>query len=471
VRSTKIIVTLGPASDDRDTIDGLIAAGADVVRINFSHTLDPDWVQRTVAEIRAAADRHRRPVAVLGDLCGPKMRLRGVGEAGIAVDAGDTISLYPIGEAEPAGAEHPIAVSIPTLCDDTAAGDRVLIADGVITGVVTANHGTHITVTIAQGGTIADRKGVNLPDTRLRGATLTAKDRADVDAGVAAGFDVFALSFVRSSADVDELRALLPARTPIIAKIERPEALEAYARVCDSADGIMVARGDLGVEVGWVKLPNLQTDLVEAASQRGILSIVATEMLESMTTASRPTRAETADVNSAVMDGASAVMVSAETAVGRDPVRVVTALHEILVEAESHGRYQRRNVEHQLLEKHRSRPASLAAAATHLAREVGATAIVCMSNTGASARLTSAARPGVPIVAVCTTERVAANLALWWGVHPTHAPAAVHDSATDATIVDAAAGVLGHRHGPYIVISGPDGANSADRIRILDTAS
>ena len=470
-RATKIIVTLGPATEDPEVIDGIVAAGADVVRINFSHALAADWVERTVAQVRAAAARHQRAVAVLGDLCGPKMRLRGVPAVGIDVTAGDTFTLYPIGEDTEVAAEETgprIAVSIPTLCDDAKVGERVLIADGRISGRITANTGTEVRVRVESGGTILDRKGVNLPDTRLRGAALTAKDRADVECGVRCGFDVFALSFVRSSADVDELRALVPANTPIIAKIERPEALDAFARVCDSADGVMVARGDLGVEVGWERLPGLQMDLVEAASERGILSIVATEMLESMTTADRPTRAEVADVASAVMDGASAVMVSAETAVGADPVRVVQTLHAILIEIESHVRYRRRNVEHLLLEKNHSRTASLAAAATHLSRDTGAAAIVCMSNTGAAARLVSAARPGVPIIAVCTTEAVAANLALWWGVPPTYAPAVVADAATDGEIAATAAEILGNNDGPLVVLSGPDGANSADRVRILD---
>jgi pyruvate kinase len=312
---------------------------------------------------------------------------------------------------------------------------------------------------------VFDRKGVNLPDTELQGAALTAKDRADINDGISAGIDLFALSFTRTASDVHQLRALLPDHTPVIAKIERPEALVNFSEICAAADAVMVARGDLGVEVGWEALPGLQMDLVAEASDKGRLSVVATEMLESMTHANRPTRAEVADVAGAVMDGASAVMLSAETASGVDPARVVRSMGGILAGIETHTRYRSRNIDQQLGLKNHHRPAAVAAAATRLARDVDASVIVSIASSGAAARMISSARPHVPVVALCQRPEVARHLALWWGVYPRQVPVG---RMQDGRIRELVREMLPEPTGPAIVVSGAVGGSYSDRLRIMD---
>jgi pyruvate kinase len=461
VRATKIIATLGPATDSLELLCDIINAGADVLRINFSHSVEPTEVAETVRMVREASVLCDKQVAILGDLCGPKMRLRGVPEGGVHVEVGAMFALVPIGTAAPDLDMASFLVSIPSLCEDILRGDRVLVADGTIAGTARNVYPTHVEVVCTTGGLVLDRKGVNLPDTALTGAALTMKDRADVANGVALGFDIFALSFVRTAEDIGELRALLPAGTPVVAKIERPEALEVFPFVCGASDAIMVARGDLGVEVGWETVPGLQMDMIETASEMGVLSIVATEMLESMTHAQRPTRAEVADVASAVMDGASAVMVSAETAMGADPARVVSVLNDILVEIEGHTRYRERNRRQTL--KHKTQPGALAAAATRLARDIGAGVVAVESDSGETVRLVSAARPYEQIVALCRTAQVARTLALWWGVHAL----VLKPGFTDTELLQGVASQCGEGHGGVVFVSGSPGAPSADQIRIL----
>jgi pyruvate kinase len=467
-RSTKIIATLGPATLDAEVVLGMVKAGMDVARVNFSHTNDPREVLELVEMVRTASALAGRQVAILGDLCGPKMRLRHVPDGAYGVEPGDRFILYPIGVSPP-GLDCPLpscAVSIPTLCDDTRPGDRVLIADGRIAGVVDTISADGVTVTVSTGGLIEERKGVNLPDTRLQGLALTAKDRHDVVAGLAAGFDLFALSFVRDASDADQLRDVLPAGMPVIAKVERPEALEHFDTIRAAADGVMVARGDLGVEVGWERLPGLQMDLVSSALDHGKLSIVATEMLESMTHQDRPTRAEVSDVASAVMDGASAVMLSAETAMGHDPVKVVSTMGRILSDIEQHTRYRRRNQSQQLGPKYQSRSAAFASAATWLARDVKASAILTVAHSGTTSRLVSAARPSVPIVALCDDPQVSRYLALWWGVVPLLDESV--ESPSDGTIRSVLKATLGLSSGPVIVVASTPGGLASDQIRIVD---
>ena len=464
-RSTKIIATLGPSSRDRDVVHAMVDAGMDVARINFSHVTDADEVHRMVAIVRDCAQQLDRPVAVLGDLCGPKMRLRNVPGGAVDLTTGDRFLLYPVGVTPPADHVPAFAVSIPTLCEDCRPGHRVLVADGTVVGEIESVQATSVQVRVTTGGPVLERKGVNLPDTQLQGAALTAKDRADIATGVDAGIDVFALSFTRTASDVDQLRAMLPEHTPVIAKIERPEALGNFTAICESADGVMVARGDLGVEVGWEALPGLQMDLVAEASDRGRLSVVATEMLESMTHAARPTRAEVADVASAVMDGASAVMLSAETASGADPVLVVRTMGSILAGIEAHTRYRSRNVGQRLGPKAHHRPAAIAAAATHLARDIDAAAIVAIASTGAAARMISSARPPVPVVALCQHPEVARHLALWWGVHPHHVPPGRIPDDRIRALVRASSPAT---PGPVVIVSGSIGGSYSDRLRILD---
>jgi pyruvate kinase len=466
-RSTKIIATLGPSTPP-EVISDMVGAGMDAARINFSHTAGANCGE-LVDAVRAASHRHQRPVAVLGDLCGPKMRLRGVPTGGHRVQVGDRFILSPVGGPQPPqDCGLPVfQVSIPTLCSDCRPGERILIADGRITGVIDTVTAQGVTVMSSTDGLIEDRKGVNAPDSTLSAAALTAKDHADVIAGLAAGIDMFALSFVRSADDVAELRSLVGPRIPVIAKIERPEALATFSQVCVEADGIMVARGDLGVEMGWERIPGLQIDLLEQAGARGKLSIVATEMLESMTHSERPTRAEVSDVASAVMDGASAVMLSAETAMGDDPVRVVASMSAILADIESHVRYRARNEGQVLAEKTESRSAAMAAASTRLARDLAADVIVSITNTGTTARLISAARPAVPVVAACEDPSTANTLALWWAIRPMHTSGA----PTDTEIADAAFTSTGVDAGTAIVVSGATGATSSDRLRVLDLPS
>jgi pyruvate kinase len=411
-RRTKIVATLGPATDDPAVLDRLIAAGVDCARINASHG-GPDDLRRRAAEVRAAAARSGRHLGLLFDLQGPKLRLSS-STVPRALEAGDHVRLRG-GVSD--GADC-VTVDFPGFARLCTEQSEIVIGDGVprlTVAVVTADE---VHAHVRSPGPLAPRKGVNVTYARPELPAITDKDLADLDVAVEAGADFVALSFVRSAADLEQLRALLRERgsaARTIAKIEKVEAYKDLDQILAVADGVMVARGDYGIEAGVARVPLMQKDTIARATQRGKLVITATQMLESMIQAPEPTRAEVADVANAVIDGTSAVMLSAETSVGRYPVDAVRAMAEIAEAAEEapeiHGRA--RGIAHD------TPAAAIMHAAVELADEVDAAAIIVPTKTGGAARACAKYRPGRPLIALASDDGVAEQLSLEWGTYAT----------------------------------------------------
>lgn len=417
VRRAKIVCTIGPASDDQATIEKLIRAGMDVARLNFSHGSYDEHARR-FATIRAAADVCDKPVAILQDLCGPKIRADKLPEGLRELPTGSHVTLVEARKDAPAGpGEFPITYE--GLAQDLQVGDVVLVDDGRLTLAVSAIDGPRVQALVTQGGPIRDRVGVSLPARRVRIATLTEKDKADLSFGLSLGIDYVALSFVRNADDVRLVREITEAwgrPTPIVSKIETPAAIDHLEAIILASDAVMVARGDLGVEFSPERVPIIQREILGLARIHQRPVIVATEMLQSMVTATRPTRAEASDVATAVFDGTDAVMLSQETATGAHPPLVAAMMARIITEAEQSPFYkppsseqpgQRANV-----------PESIARNACDIARDIGARAIVAFTESGLSARYASKARPVVPVFAFSPNPATRRRLALLWGVVP-----------------------------------------------------
>jgi pyruvate kinase len=433
----KIIATVGPASSSADVLRRLMVAGVHVFRVNFSHG-ELDQHAERVRTIRAVARELGQPAAILGDLQGPKVRVGELPEP-LVVFEGQAVAL----RTDPSDA---VDTSEPTvivpsgfarLASDVHAGHRVLINDGAVRLVaVTRKAGDGpgtLRCRCELGGAIASRKGINVPDTRLLCSPITERDWRCVEWAVGIGLDYLALSFVRSAEEVMELKRALEgmcsadhtiahhdaARIPVIAKIETPQAVEAIASIVQAADGIMVARGDLGVEMDLAVVPVVQRRLIAAADRWGKPAIVATQMLETMITASVPTRAEVSDVSTAIREGADAVMLSAETATGHDPVLVVDTMRRIMIEAEEELRAQHNEPSPpRALQETHHRTAALAHGAFHVARDVGAVVIACWSQEGGGARFLSQTGCRVPIVAYTDDPRQVGRMALLRAVTP-----------------------------------------------------
>jgi pyruvate kinase len=411
-RRAKLVCTIGPATIDR--IDELIAAGMDVARVNASHGT-PDERARAVERVRAASEAAGRPVAVLLDLPGPKIRLGDLATDPVELSTGGTFTLRTDTDAAPASMAA--SVTDPLLADELETGDRVLLADGAAELRVTSTGPTSVTTEIVRGGMIRSRAGVSVPSERLRIPALTERDRSEVSRALELGVDLVAQSFVRGGDDVAELRALLPEDgPPIVAKIETRPAIDAFDEILEVTDAVMIARGDLGVELPYEIVPILQKRLVRRALDRGIPSIVATQMLESMVTAPRPTRAEASDVANAVFDGADAIMLSAETAIGEHPVLAAEAAVRIALLAEREGRDL--FVPGAPARAETDAGALAVAAATIASSEGGVAAIACYTRTGRTARVIASLRPPVPILAFSPDPAVIQRLALVHGVHP-----------------------------------------------------
>jgi len=419
MRRAKIVCTLGPASEAPETILQLLQRGMDVARLNFSHGTHEDHA-RVIERIRAASRELIRPVAILQDLQGPKIRTGPLkaGRAGVEVKAGAEFVITT--EDEVAGDEHLVSTTYRFLAQDVRAGDRLLVDDGLLEFRVLATDGVRVTTEVVEGGLLKEHKGINLPGVALRVEALSEKDRADLRFGVEHGVDYVALSFVRTADDILRTRRELEEAgrvVPIIAKIEKPEALENLDAIVDAADGVMVARGDLGVEVPAERVPTLQKSIVQKGNHAGKPVIIATQMLESMIEHPRPTRAEANDVANAVWDGADAVMLSAETASGRFPLLAVQTMDRIVREAENNFFLSRpRPVEPP------SPPVPfndvVASAAVRAALDAAATCIACFTLSGTTARLLSRYRPHVPIVAYSPEQRIRRRMTLYWGVKP-----------------------------------------------------
>src|SRR5690606_31207048 len=389
-RRAKIVCTIGPSVGSREGIRGLIEAGMDVARLNFSHGTHAEHGAR-LDLVRSESEALGKPVAILQDLCGPKIRTGTTGPA--ALETGSTIDLV----AGSKGDDHTVAVEYETLASDVRPDDRILLSDGQVELRVLEVKNERVRCRVEHGGPMRARMGVNLPSGSLRLSALTEKDKADLEFGLEKGVDYIALSFVRRAEEIHELREICERKgrpTPIIAKIETPAAVERLDSIVRAADAAMVARGDLGVELPPETVPVIQKQIIGTCRIHRKPVIVATEMLQSMVESPRPTRAEASDVAHAVFGGADAVMLSAETATGKYPHAAVRMMDRIIRQAEGSRFFQPVPTE-----PDHTTPDSIAHAAVNIAREVGAKLIVALTETGQTARLVSKARASVPLVA------------------------------------------------------------------------
>ncbi|THJ24065.1 MAG: pyruvate kinase [Nitrospira sp. CG24E] len=430
MRKAKIVCTIGPASAEPAILERLIESGMDVARLNFSHGTH-DSHRAAIASIRSVAERLHRPVAIMQDLQGPRIRIGALEGAGVEVAAEQRIRL--VGGMLRSGGQiggrtmtpsnlTEIPVTYPQLAQDLRPGARVLVDDGLIELLVTAVSGGAVECRVKTGGRILSHKGINLPGTTMSVPTLTEKDRKDIRFGVAESVDYMALSFVRGPEDVQATRRLVAecgGDQPIIAKIERAEAITALDALLEEADGVMIARGDLGVEMGPEVVPILQKRIITQANRHRRLVITATQMLESMTQHPSPTRAEASDVANAIFDGTDAVMLSAETARGQYPVESVQVMDRIVRVAEGEAvPLHVGPVEHATRRECCSIPEAMCGAAASAAAATEAAAIATFSESGSTARLLSKQRPVAPIVAFTPHAHVQRRMALYWGVLP-----------------------------------------------------
>lgn len=415
ITRTKIVATLGPASNAPDVMRGLIRAGMDVARINFSHG-DLESHARTIAVLRQVAEEEGRVVALMADLQGPRLRVGEIAET-VVLRPGEVIALA----ARPG--EGMIPLPYPDLLRALQVGQPVLLDEGRLELVVVKPGTERVECRVVSGGPLTSHKGVNVPGANLPFSALTPKDRRDAEFALAQGASFLALSFVRRAEDVRELRLFLQEKggdAAIIAKIEKAEALVAFDEILAEADGVMVARGDLGVEAPAEQVPFHQKRIIRACNRAAKPVITATQMLQSMVEHPHPTRAEASDVANAVLDGTDAVMLSGETAIGRYPVAAVETMETICANAETHLPYGR------LLDReprsHGPVAEAISLAAVEIASEVGAGAIVTPTTSGATARLIARHRPPVPIIAVTSCQATRLQLSLVWGVTTVQVP-------------------------------------------------
>ncbi len=418
VRQAKIVATLGPVSRNEETIRRMIRAGVDVFRLNFSHGTGEEHAG-SVRMIRDVAEREDRAVAVLQDLQGPRMRTG-------TLAAGNSVNLLPGQQftltATPlagGGNLERVSVSYPGLPRDVGPNDRILIADGALELRVVGTTDTDVTTVVVRGGPLGERKGINAPGVALNVTSPTEKDLEDLRLGVDLGVDYVAISFVRDSGDIEQIRAAIEncgsTDLPVVAKLERADAIANLAEIIAASDAVMVARGDLGVELGPEKVPMLQKTILRSANEHGIPAITATQMLESMVRSLEPTRAEASDVANAVIDGSDALMLSAETTIGRYPAEAVQTMDRIAREVEGSGLRERVN---EAFAGSGGHDHSLAHAAVTIAEQVDARAIVAFTTTGHTARFLSREWSPVPIYAFTDDEAIYRRMALWHSVLP-----------------------------------------------------
>lgn len=414
-RKTKIVCTLGPATDEPEAIAALIDAGMDVVRLNFSHGERGEH-RSTIRRIREVAGERGRDVAILQDLAGPKIRLGELPDDGVRLEVGHTVGLGVAGRT----AAGDLPVEYPHLLDDVAAGESILLADGAVELEVLEVQRERLLCRVLSEGLLTSRKGVNLPQANLRVDAFTDKDRTDLEVGLEEGVDCIALSFIRHERDLEPVRARLRGldHAPLlVAKIEKPQAVERLPAILEVVDGVMVARGDLGVEMPPEQVPMVQKKIIAAARQAGRPVITATQMLRSMVDSPRPLRAEASDVANAVLDGTDAVMLSEETAIGNYPTEAVRVLDRVAREAEPH-------LDHSQMLTHSASPCvphvtgAVSRAACELAASIDAAAIVTPTTSGSTARLVARLRPAAAVLGMTTSHEVSRQLNLSWGVIP-----------------------------------------------------
>jgi pyruvate kinase len=411
-RRVKILATLGPASSDKAKITSLFEAGADCFRINMSHT-DHDRLRALVAIIREVESDHGRPIGILADLQGPKLRIGTFADKSVMLETGQTFIL----DSDPApGNAKRVYLPHPEIFAALEPGHRLLLDDGKVRLRVTRCAKNRATTEVEVGTALSDRKGVSVPDSTLAVTALTAKDRSDLDAALNAGADWIALSFIQRPEDMAEARKIARGRAGVMAKIEKPQAVERLAQIIEYSDALMVARGDLGVEMPLERVPGIQKQMTRAARRAGKPVVVATQMLESMITAPVPTRAEVSDVATAVFEGADAIMLSAESAAGAFPTEAVATMDRIAAEVERDPIY--RNIIHaQRNEPEATGADAISAAARQIAETLNLAAICCYTASGATAVRAARERPQTPIIAMSPVIGTARRLALVWGLH------------------------------------------------------
>jgi pyruvate kinase len=418
LRRAKILATLGPASREPAVLEALLAAGANAVRINMSHGTQEEHAE-SIRRARTAAERLKRPVSVLVDLSGPKIRT-GVLKGGQPVQL-EPNALFTLTTRSVAGDAREVSTNYPTLAHDVTPGARVLLDDGAIELIVESTTDTDVVTRVINGGALSERKGINLPGVALPIPSLTDKDRRDLQWAVREGADYIALSFVRRAEDCVEAKSLIKAaggNQPLVAKIEKAEAIDRLEEVIEASDGAMVARGDLGVETSVELVPVYQKRIIKTANRKEKVVITATQMLQSMITEPRPTRAEASDVANAVWDGTDAVMLSAETAAGKYPVLSVATMARIIESAET-GRPTGSSAITKWIGKQTGRVSrALCEAAAFAADEMDASVIAVFTESGLMARRLSALRPAPRIVALTNSREVQNELALIWAVEP-----------------------------------------------------
>jgi pyruvate kinase len=412
LRRAKIVATLGPASANAEMIGRLFAAGADVFRINMSHT-SQDRMREIIAMIRGVENDTGRPIGILVDLQGPKLRLGTIAGGAITVKTGDVVVL----DSDPAiGGPDRIYLPHPEILAAVQVGHTLLIDDGKVRLTVTAVEPQRVTTRVVVGGKLSDRKGVSVPDSTIPLSALAAKDLSDLEAALEAGIDWVALSFVQRPEDIAEAKKLTRGRALLMAKIEKPQAVQRLAEIIELADALMVARGDLGVEMPLEKVPGVQKQMTRIGRATGKPVVVATQMLESMIASPVPTRAEVSDVATAIYEGADAVMLSAESAAGQYPVEAVATMNRIAEEVESDPLYRG------ILNAQRATPEAtgadaIADAARHIADTLDLAGVVCWTSSGSTALRMARERPRPAVVALSPSMATGRRLAVVWGVH------------------------------------------------------
>lgn len=418
VPRTKIVATLGPASSSPEVIRSLVQAGLDVARINFSHGTY-EMHEATITAVREAAAFTGRTVAILADLQGPRIRIGELVEP-VELVAGEELVLAPEGEA----GSGEIPVTYKDLAHDVEPGNRILINDGLFELVVTRAEGVRVWASVVHGGMLTSHKGMNLPGIHVSAPSLTEKDKEDLAFAVSHEVDMVALSFVRKARDIEALREVAPRTMLIVAKIEKDVALHNIEEILRVTDAVMVARGDLGVELPFEEVPIAQKRIITLANRMGRPVITATQMLESMIENPRPTRAEASDVANAILDGTDAVMLSAETAIGHHPQLAVEAMRRIIQEIESHQQPNHVRALERRMAVGVNAEEAIAAATVAAARMLDSPLVVVFTKSGFTARIVASHRPRVPILALTDEPRVCRQLALVWGVVPRLVPTA-----------------------------------------------
>ena len=436
MRRTKIIATLGPATDESGTLEQLFLSGVDVFRLNYSHQTRDDHARR-VARVRALSERYHRATAIVADLQGPKVRIQHFRTGKIRLREGSAFTIDTDMDID-AGDEKHVGVSHKSLPSDVRCGDTLLIDDGRIALRVQDIHGHEVACKVIAGGELSDNKGINLQGGGLSAQSLTSKDRADLAHAVQIGVDYIAVSFARSPEDVHHARRLIEQQgghCGIITKIERAEALDAVEQIIKASDAIMIARGDLGVEIGNAALPPVQKELIAKARAMDRVAITATQMMESMIDHQTPTRAEVFDVANAVLDGTDAVMLSAETSIGHHPVKAVQQMAAICEETEK----QRvvRTSDHRIDQRFESISETIAMSTMYAANHIGARAIMAVTETGATCLWMSRISSGLPIYAFTRHESTRRRVVLYRGVYPVEFDVTATDPrCLDVAIID-----------------------------------